>query len=53
MVYIARGSHGAYFDPGFHPTDAWYDIADRMAREEDWQPIYWIVDWPSMPSDAT
>jgi hypothetical protein len=28
VVYVARGSHGAYFDPGFHPTDAWYDIAD-------------------------
>ena len=29
-------------------TPAWYDIADRMAREEDWQPIYWIADRPSM-----
>jgi hypothetical protein len=28
VVYVARGSHGAYFEPGFHPTDAWYDIAD-------------------------
>jgi hypothetical protein len=28
VVYVARGSHGAYFQPGFHPTAAWYDIAD-------------------------
>jgi hypothetical protein len=28
VVYVARGSHSAYFEPGFHPTDAWYDIAD-------------------------
>jgi hypothetical protein len=28
VVYVARGSHGAYFEPGFQPTEAWYDIAD-------------------------
>lgn len=28
VVYVARGSHGAYFDRGFHPTEGWYDIAD-------------------------
>jgi hypothetical protein len=28
VVYVARGSHGAYFERGFHPTEAWYDIAD-------------------------
>ena len=25
-------------------TPAWYDIADRMRREADWQPVYWIAD---------
>jgi hypothetical protein len=28
VVYVARGSHGAYFEPGFHQTEAWYDVAD-------------------------
>jgi hypothetical protein len=28
VVYVARGSHAAYFEPGAHETDAWYDVAD-------------------------
>jgi hypothetical protein len=28
LVYVARGSHAAYFEAGYHQTDAWYDIAD-------------------------
>ena len=28
VVYIARGSHAAYFEAGYHQTEAWYDIAD-------------------------
>ena len=28
MVYVARGSHASYFEPGFHETEAWYDLAD-------------------------
>ena len=28
VAYIARGSHAAYFEPGYHQTEAWYDIAD-------------------------
>ena len=28
MVYVARGSHASYFEPGFHQTEAWYDLAD-------------------------
>jgi hypothetical protein len=28
VVYVARGSHAAYFEPGYHQTEAWYDIAD-------------------------
>ena len=28
IAYIARGSHAAYFEAGYHQTEAWYDIAD-------------------------
>jgi hypothetical protein len=28
VVYVARGSHAAYFEAGYHQTEAWYDIAD-------------------------
>jgi hypothetical protein len=32
MVYVARGSHASYFEPGFHSTEAWYDLADGKRR---------------------
>jgi hypothetical protein len=32
MVYVARGSHASYFEPGFHETEAWYDLADGKRR---------------------
>ncbi|HEV2787657.1 MAG TPA: Vps62-related protein [Solirubrobacteraceae bacterium] len=32
VAYIARGSHAAYFEPGYHETEAWYDIADGKRR---------------------
>jgi hypothetical protein len=28
VVYPGRGSHAAYFEAGFHQTEAWYDLAD-------------------------
>lgn len=28
VAYVARGSHAAYFEAGYHQTEAWYDIAD-------------------------
>jgi hypothetical protein len=28
LVYVARGSHAAYFGPGLHVTEIWLDIAD-------------------------
>jgi hypothetical protein len=28
LAYVARGSHAAYFEAGYHETEAWYDIAD-------------------------
>ena len=32
VVYVARGSHAAYFEAGFHQTEAWYDLADGKRR---------------------
>ena len=32
VVYVARGSHASYFEPGFHQTEAWYDLADGRRR---------------------
>jgi len=32
VVYVARGSHASYFEPGFHQTEAWYDLADGKRR---------------------
>lgn len=28
IVYVSRGSHAAYFEPGLHRTEVWFDIAD-------------------------
>jgi hypothetical protein len=28
VVYVARGSHAAYFHAGYQETEAWYDLAD-------------------------
>jgi hypothetical protein len=58
MVYVARGSHASYFEPGFHQTEAWYDLADgkrnspRTALEivTDDAPA-WIV-WPGVWGDT-
>jgi hypothetical protein len=58
MVYVARGSHASYFEPGFHQTEAWYDLADgkrnspRCALEivTDDQPP-WIA-WPGVWGDT-
>jgi hypothetical protein len=32
VAYIARGSHAAYFEAGYHQTEAWYDIADGRRK---------------------
>lgn len=32
VVYVARGSHAAYFVPGLHRTEAWFDVADGQRR---------------------
>jgi hypothetical protein len=59
LVYVARGSHASYFEPGFHETEAWYDLADgkrnspRLALEivTDDSPA-WIA-WPGAWGDTT
>lgn len=28
LVYVARGSHASYFEPGVHPTEVWADVCD-------------------------
>lgn len=28
IVYVARGSHASYFEPGVHPTEVWADVCD-------------------------
>lgn len=31
LVFVGRGSHGSFFEPGFHSTD-FYDITDGKRR---------------------
>jgi hypothetical protein len=58
MVYVARGSHASYFEPGFHQTEAWYDLADGKRNSPrttleivtDDQPA-WIA-WPGVWGDT-
>jgi hypothetical protein len=57
MVYVARGSHASYFEPGFHETEAWYDLAD--GRRETPELELEILDesggwalWPGMWGDT-
>jgi hypothetical protein len=35
IVYIARGSHASYFEPGTHWTGHWFDHADGKRRSRD------------------
>jgi hypothetical protein len=35
LVYVARGSHAAYFTPGSHWTGSWYDNADGKGPQID------------------
>jgi hypothetical protein len=57
LVYVARGSHAAYFEPGRHWTGHWFDYADGKRRspdvalnivvedDEDWRWIRWPGFW--------
>jgi hypothetical protein len=57
VVYVARGSHAAYFEAGFHETDAWYDLADgkrdtpELALEIVTEPPAWLL-WPGRWGDT-
>jgi hypothetical protein len=57
LVYVARGSHASYFEPGRHWTGHWFDYADGKRRspdvslnvvvedDEDWRWIRWPGFW--------
>jgi len=59
IAYIARGSHAAYFEPGYHQTEAWYDIADgnrpapRLALEIVDDAAHAWMRWPGRWGDTT
>jgi hypothetical protein len=60
LVYVARGSHASYFEPGRHWTGHWFDYADAKRKSPDlslnivvaghdsWR---WI-DWPGCWGDT-
>ena len=59
VVYVARGSHASYFEPGYHQTEAWYDVADgrRPAPELELEIVTherhdWM-NWPGRWGDTT
>ncbi|HEX5616876.1 MAG TPA: Vps62-related protein [Solirubrobacteraceae bacterium] len=57
LVYVARGSHASYFEPGRHWTGHWFDYADGKRRspeltlhipiedEENWHWVRWPGRW--------
>jgi VPS62-like protein len=57
LVYVARGSHAAYFEPGRHWTGHWFDYADGKRKspeislnivvetDEDWRWVRWPGRW--------
>jgi hypothetical protein len=57
IVYVARGSHASYFEPGTHWTGHWFDHADGKRRspeltletvaegESEWRWIHWPGHW--------
>lgn len=44
LVYVARGSHASYFEPGEHETDVWYDLADGKRRPKELAAIEFLDD---------
>ncbi|MDX6689419.1 MAG: hypothetical protein QOG15_876 [Solirubrobacteraceae bacterium] len=60
IVYVARGSHASYFDPGTHWTGVWFDYADGKRRSPDpalhvvvdTKPAWRWVRWPGYWGDT-
>jgi hypothetical protein len=58
LVYVARGSHAAYFTPGSHWTGVWFDNADGKGPQIDPAVVVlgdatpgWAV-WPGLWGDT-
>ncbi|HSS04177.1 MAG TPA: Vps62-related protein [Solirubrobacterales bacterium] len=60
IVYVARGSHASYFEPGTHWTGHWFDHADGRRRSPDQELIvvaegepewHWLG-WPGRWGDT-
>jgi hypothetical protein len=60
IVYVARGSHAAYFEPGSHWTGHWFDYADGKRRSpeltlelvDEAAPEYGWLRWPGRWGDT-
>ena len=61
LVYVARGSHASYFEPGRHWTGHWFDYADGKRKSpeislyivvEDDEAWRWVR-WPGHWGDTT
>jgi hypothetical protein len=60
IVYVARGSHASYFEPGTHWTGHWFDHADGKRRSpelaletvEDTDPSWKWIHWPGHWGDT-
>ena len=58
VVYVARGSHAAYYEAGFHQTEAFYDVADgkrkapRLALEVVDHATHEWLRWPGRWGDT-
>jgi hypothetical protein len=57
LVYVARGSHASYFEPGRHWTGHWFDYADGKRKspeltlhipvdeDDNWRWVRWPGRW--------
>jgi hypothetical protein len=44
VVYVARGSHAAYFEPGTKWTGVWFDYADGKRQSPERQRLVHVLD---------
>ena len=60
IVYVARGSHASYFEPGTHWTGHWFDHADGKRRSpeltleivDESDPAWSWISWPGRWGDT-